>query len=198
LSPFTTAFTAFNPRCPQKRPFRTYLTTVFEAAKLAVQIIIGTTATLFPTGSGTQSLPASNFYSIEFRDIGRHRCVPLFEGTSTLSSSYGNTKYMLSSVPGRAFLGVCTNAPLREVDSVFGSQNRMFMKPLYNELNGRTNWYPFAASSLACDCNPALQSCANFSSYFSDLHPDGFDSITLWKNFVFLNAEGGVCSVNKL
>jgi hypothetical protein len=79
------------------------------------------------------------FYSVEFRDMGRHRCVPLFQGTSTLSASYGSTKYMFSSVPGRAFLGVCTNAPLQEVNAVFGSPNKMFNQPIYNRLNGHTN-----------------------------------------------------------
>jgi hypothetical protein len=139
------------------------------------------------------------FYSIEFRNLGRHRCVPLFQETSKFSASYGSTKYMFSSVPGRAFLGICTNAPLQEVNSIFGSQNRMFNQPVYDRFRGQMNWYPFAATSRACDCSTALDFCsANFTSFFSDPRPEGFDPVIFWNNFVFLNTVGGGCTVKKL
>lgn len=129
---------------------------------------------------------------------GRNRCVPLFEGSRTLSDAYSTTKYLFSSVPGRAFLGVCTNAPIQKVDSIFGSEARLFKEPVYNALNFKTNFYPFVASSRSCDCNPAVQICSNkFASFFSDGAP-GFDPVIFWKNYVFLNAGDGVCAVNKL
>jgi hypothetical protein len=128
---------------------------------------------------------------------GRNRCVPLFEGSRTLSAAYGTTKYLFSSVPGRAFLGVCTNAPIQKVDSIFGSDARLFKEPVYNTLNFKTNFFPFVAASRSCDCNPAVQSCSNrFASLFPDSAP-GFDPVIFWKSYVFLNAADGVCALNK-
>jgi hypothetical protein len=61
-----------------------------------------------------------------FSGLFQGRCVSLFQGASLLTQKFPATVFLYSYYNAYAFLGVCTNASMQDVDSIFGTKNRMF------------------------------------------------------------------------
>ncbi len=141
--------------------------------------------------------------TIPFAGFGQGRCVPLFQAASILKATFPDSIFLYSYYNAEAIIGVCTKAPIVDVDSIFGSQNRMF-KTTVPDISSDSPERRFVISGggpgnlFKIDHDPDCTSVAKAkrccvsetasiggcAAAFTDVVPQGFNSVSFWKSYI--------------
>lgn len=179
-----------------------FLTMAILGLVTFVHLVSGTVPTIYKFADSTYGFwPQPPSTTIPFTGFGQNRCVPLFQGASTLAEKFPDTKFLFSYFAALSYIGVCTNAPIEIVDSIFGPKNRMFKStiPDLKDVSERpfvTRGGVTAAGIVniwkldeACDSIEIPAICCEKESplacpSFRDIVPQGFNSVSLWERFI--------------
>jgi hypothetical protein len=144
--------------------------------------------------------------TIPFAGFGQGRCVALFQGASILKATFPDSIFLYSYYNAEAIIGVCTKAPIVVVDSIFGSQNRMF-KTTVPDISSDSPERRFVIGGggpgtlLQIDFDPDCTSSAKAKlccvsdpvggcvAAFTDVFPQGFNSISFWNNYIGISQD---------